>query len=920
MRNWRAALLALLLASGLSAAGDGLCLDQADKQALDLMDFAVKQTVKETGVEVIGVGSWTSQKKYKGPLSGGTSDHDMRVVLAGENNTTVATKKWKDFQEKLRENITASGQAKRLSDTEINKLINSTNVYPPGQIMQAVENADDAKKLFSRAGAKPNLGDAPVEGLWGKGSKTYTHYYEEKSGKLFFVDDKSGKVMTGGTDLTHLVEGAEAHTTAGEVNKARQWAEKVIEQIEEGNIDKVAKQAERLRTSVNKARGLERLGTRVDYLDDIVSGKVTDPEAIRAAVARAKQEAGLLLSLAEETNVKTRGMLRNVLTTEAGEFSKMGKVFWKYADKVPVAQLFRAFQLYGYYATVKDISAMTGADFNSAVLNAYAKELGWMAGPLSGLAMELADTTLQAARQGAYNIVSAFQDCEDLVTGIHSVKGREELNKGMSIDQMVSTFIDTSDGRERLRNFVWYQARQASARLENNVWVEDANIQNTLYQKCYNPVVAMWKEKRVEKISAFNQIFHEFDKMATASKAVISIDPYGDPVPLREQTKEGKIARVTISGATSQDQPRMLDLVKRMNALLAPLEGGKGEVLFASLGYELSLDGKGHPKGYAPVHLPLSFKEPGDHVASLSIDMNVTGTFVSDDLTQQALLQGYRKQYTSAATFPFSVVEDASRVRLRVDGPGKAKIGQSFQLIAVIEESQVPAKAIQIAWGSVTSGQRLVNGYTDRVTRAEQTAGRYQYLAEAFAMEHERMVRLGDARGVVDVVTDEPQKPQGPGFLDMLGNIAQELQKQTAQPPVVKKPEPAKPEPPKPQVAEKPVEKKQVASTGSGQQKDLAENEALCDCVNRYLTGPRTEEQRRSYNKWCTDKERCKGTEIFLKEPFKYNREGNYCWGYEECREHNYDPATKQASTRTCGSFSGAYYIYQAKEMCAKVK
>ena len=76
----------------------------------------------------------------------------MRVVLTGETNNTVQTKKWKDFQEKLKENIIASGQAKRLNDEEIKKLIKSTNVYPPSQIMESVENAEDAKKLFARTG------------------------------------------------------------------------------------------------------------------------------------------------------------------------------------------------------------------------------------------------------------------------------------------------------------------------------------------------------------------------------------------------------------------------------------------------------------------------------------------------------------------------------------------------------------------------------------------------------------------------------------------------------------------------------------------------------------------------------------------------------------------------------------------------
>ena len=115
-------------------------------------------------------------------------------------------------------------------------------------------------------------------------------------------------------------------------------------------------------------------------------------------------------------------------------------------------------------------------------------------------------------------------------------------------------------------------------------------------------------------------------------------------------------------------------------------------------------------------------------------------------------------------------------------------------------------------------------------------------------------------------------------------------------------------------------EEKKPAPAAAAPQKNLAEKQALCECLNRYLTGERTEEQRRSYNKWCTDKERCKGTEIYLLESFKYVPDGDYCWGYEECREHSYDPQTKKSSTRTCGSFKGAYYMYQAKEMCAKQK
>jgi hypothetical protein len=48
---------------------------------------------------------------------------------------------------------------------------------------------------------------------------------------------------------------------------------------------------------------------------------------------------------------------------------------------------------------------------------------------------------------------------------------------------------------------------------------------------------------------------------------------------------------------------------------------------------------------------------------------------------------------------------------------------------------------------------------------------------------------------------------------------------------------------------------------------------------------------------------------------------GDYCWGYGECREYSYDPQPKTSSTRTCGSFKGgAFYTYQAKEVCARQK
>ncbi|MEI6667688.1 MAG: hypothetical protein WCP29_05990 [Acidobacteriota bacterium] len=770
MKDWKrgfrtagilAPLFVLLL--GQTALGQGTPrLAAPDRQALDLMNAAVERTVQETGVEVIEVGSWVRGTGYKGPLNGGSSDHDMRIVMTGEAEGAALSQKWKNFQAKLKENIVTWGEAKRLRADQIQALINKTNVYPPIQLMQTVENITDAKRVFAKAGATPNLGNAPVEGIWGKGSQTYYHYYEKQAGKAVYLDPKTGRVMKGATDLVHLVEGAEALSTAGAINRATQWAEKSLEELENGNLGKAATQAKRLRDEVNAARSLERVGGKIGYLDDIVNGTVTDPDAIRAAIARAQKEAELLSSLAQESNVTARGVLRSVLTNEGGELSKVGKIFWKYAGQVPWGRFLMAWQIYTNYATARDISTMTGADFNAAVLTASSKQLGWLAGLLPGLAMELADATLQAARAGAYGVVTAFQECENLAAGVHSVKGREDLNPGMTIDQMATAFPDTPDtpgepgGRTRLDNFVRIQARQASFRLENNVWVEDGRVADGLYAKCSAQLVQMWRERRKDRIGTFNSLYLDFERVVTGGRAVIAIQPDGDPVFLKEPAPQGKVARVTIDASTTSDQAKMLDLVRQMNETLADLEGGrKGALVFASTttSYAFSLDGHSQPERYQPVHYPVVFTEPGEHVASLTVGTSVTAIVRSNDITQYWAMQGYTKEYLTTATLPFAVVTEAAPLVASVSivGPASVRVGDKTAVAAVVKfpETQ-PADDLRFRWTDETGGLRLSSTGVFQNLDTSRPAS-YAIRVDVFVMVDEKEVLVGSARHTLRV-------------------------------------------------------------------------------------------------------------------------------------------------------------------------
>ncbi|MBK7551108.1 MAG: hypothetical protein IPI61_05245 [Syntrophaceae bacterium] len=744
-------LLALIPASGALAA-----LAEKDKVALEVMNDAVKQTVKKTGTEAAGVGSWISQQKYKGPLTGGTSDHDMRVILTGETDEAKMVQKWKDFQGSLKGNIEAAGRAKGLSQVEIDKLVKSTNVYPPNQVMAGVENEADAAAKFRKLNAAPGLGNEPVEGLWGKGAKGYAQHYESKAGRHFFVDQKSGRVVAGATDLVHLEEGLGVFSTAGEVNKGNQWAQKALEKLDTEGAAKASKHVERLRQSLNKARSIEKVGLRADYLDDIARGAVKDPAAIRQAVDRAQRELNLLEKLSREVNPGNRELLKGILNENLGKWAQMRGTFWKYAGKVPTDKLLRGLQLFGYYARTNYVVGMAAEDLRSGALAAL-PELGYIVGLAPGLAMDMAVCTLEAARVGAYNTVTSFQECTSLVEGISMVKGRESVHKGMTIEQMALRFPDTPDGRNKMMSFIWYQSTNASYREEGGRLVSDPNVARAVYNKCANDIVSRWREQRLAWIGEFNKNYREYMRLVASNRPVLTFSP-SDEVPLRDQGGGQRAAVVTISASTSQNRDRMNDVFAKMKASLKALEAKGGDVLFVSEKYQMALDGKWLGAEYWPASKTYTYRTLGSHNAALRHELTLTATVVSADVGEHSLLGGYSKTFQDTVSDTFSIVEDVPRGGLRVSGPARVKVNQRFSLTAEIIGATVPASQLAVGWAK--SGRRV--GSAQSLTTAEAGAGSYTYLAELFAKQGGKYVKLADARHTVVVEKEETKPPARP--------------------------------------------------------------------------------------------------------------------------------------------------------------
>jgi hypothetical protein len=637
-----------------------------DAKALEVMNDAVKWTVERTKTDVVGQGSWVSRAKYAGPLGGGTSDHDMRVLVPGETDSAALVGKWNIFQNELKDNIRKAGRAKGLAKGEIDKLVQSTNVYPPNQITNSFENADDAASFFARHG-HPGLDNAPTDGIFSAGGQAFRQGKEVTNGKLWRYDPSTGKAVKTSTDLTLMTEGYEKFYTAGEAASARHWAEEIAGDLAKGDMRALEKHAERLRTSINKARNLERVGMRADYLDDIVRGEIKDPSAIRDLLARAKQDADLLLALSKEASSRNRGMIIGFLNENLGQWAKMRNAFWNMASEIPVGKLLTAFQIYTYYARTMDLAKITDAkEFNAAVLRNAALDFGWAAGPVAGLSAEIADAVLTGAREGAFQIVVAFQECADLVAGVHSVKGREELVPGMSIEQLAKKYADTEEDRRRLDNFIKAQAAQASSRLEKNIWVHDPNIERALYGKCKDSVFAKWYDKRLDMIDEFNKLFSEWVNIMYAGQAALTLRPDTDEIVLKTQPGGLKSARVRIVGSITENPGKIEDLKNKMNVKLTALEGERRQpVLSLNSEFKLSLNGRRLKAAYNPEEIvfDLVVDKPGEYTVRLDHEYALTAIFFSEDIgqytpfiTQQEL--GFTKKYLKQATLAFSVVEE----------------------------------------------------------------------------------------------------------------------------------------------------------------------------------------------------------------------------------------------------------------------
>ena len=528
----------------------------------------VRQFVETTGYEVIGLGSWIEGSSYNAL----TSDHDLRLVLP--KGAGAADRKWLEARQKLTELIKAE------FGDDAASVLSRTNLYPPSQLMGAVDDIDDAARVFTKNGAVPNLGhsgpitrNTPIkelsEGLYGEGSQAFTQYYEKTKGRLFYKAP-NGRCIMGMTDLTHMSEGVRTFTTAGTANTALQWVEHAIEECGKGRGDKVAKYLERIKRDLLKSRDLARLPTGSSLgsqLDDMVRLLKANPQGfsevsddIARLLSQATMEASILKSYAK-AGPMGRMWQRILLEAKSDDLSRLFKqAYNKVAGVVSFDDLVTGFTI---YMAVRGTAQAAGEGGVGEAIRAAGPLAVSLASLPVSLLMDMTNAILKEAEAAGYEMAAASQEPWDLMAGVYTALGRDSdednPRRRFTLDDLVRGWHVEA----RLSSLVFGQCLRASRRNIGGVTEDvDMSVANAMFARCWPVIRDAWRWQRDLLVSEYLELAAD----ALHTPMLLSYEP----CPIRY---EGRPVQVTVK-ARSRDRKLGAKLT-RMEEILKILCGKK---------------------------------------------------------------------------------------------------------------------------------------------------------------------------------------------------------------------------------------------------------------------------------------------------------------------------------------------------------
>lgn len=541
-----------------------------------------------SGGALVSQGSWTAPKGvYRDPLGNvpRPSDHDLRVLIPDGMNQAEALQ----FYRQTRARVASRVRAKFGKDAE--RVLRSINIYPPEQLMAGVTTEAEAIERLSKLGiGTPNLGGLPPEGLWTEGRFPFARGYERTTGRIFY--NQGGKMKHGFADIvSDIVSGSDdavAQTLVGASQNTVAFAQKVAHAVEAGQPEDAIKNLQRTRTHLGKSFGLAGETSSTSYLDDLIAKVKSDPvplsnptlrQEILEAMNRATLEARLLEKL-KSASVADKELITRWLK-EIRTGGTTGQKIMAFFGKLPLDKIALGLNtIFTFYQGYVIAGKVDEGDIEGALR----ESLVWVAfeaiGIGRGMMVMMANLLIEQAKSFGYDLMASTQDCEDLLAGVFTVRGREvnvldDKVRPLTVDDLVAMYQRPQD----LEGAIEYRAHHAASRgLGQATGKSDREIEKRLNDRCKSEILYKWTTKRMDLDRAFMSLY------SAISTSPVSIEIQPDPAVLPDDGKP-----ILISATMETPLADIVETQKKMKEILDKLAGKHAYTV--SVRYEWQLDG-----------------------------------------------------------------------------------------------------------------------------------------------------------------------------------------------------------------------------------------------------------------------------------------------------------------------------------------
>jgi len=583
------------------------------------MQRVLAKFVEQSDFSAMGVGSWIRGTGFD-PL---TSDFDMRLVIKEGGTEAQQLARWRSARGQLADLI------RKEFGTEARDVLSRTNLYAPNQLMQGIENADDALERFQKLRTAPNLahtGDVTkttagkfTEGLYGSGSQTYVQGYEQATGRLFY--NNNGKCVTGLSELAHMGEGAPKYTALGTANTAGQWAEHGLNELRSGRADKVAKYLERLERDLVKSQSLSRLDTdnvfrqRLREMRNVLKNSPEKLAEVSDDAARllmqGKAKAALLKNYQDAGSVR-QAYLRLMMDGVTLK-NKLGELIGKVMEKTP--SWVTAENAMNYLVVCVGTAAVSetlgrGDDAFEAMSNVSgALNPFKTSGPL--LLAEIMSEIIIQARANGFGMAAGFQGAWDLMSGLYSAWGRAGVDPDPRMKLTLADMVHNYRIESKLAARVYQHCLRASARdLGSANAQHDQGVADAIFAQCWPVIRDAWRWQR--------------DCLATEYMMIRSEIIHGPLIIYYEPTEPQPGQRV-VCRAVSADG-KMGARLRRMNEIIRILYGPK-----SALKENYYWQPAGVPVGDRDWERGFTFDKPGTYPVKVHLAIEPHTTFTETE-------------------------------------------------------------------------------------------------------------------------------------------------------------------------------------------------------------------------------------------------------------------------------------------------